>query len=177
MDNTSSMYLYVKLNRDASRFLPAESKDGMNSASYEYRNMSTRREHRLCPWKCRLSGEKPFPRTPRKCCQLETRASWWCLLQCTFFSNQIVPSQNRVSRHIIHVHCTFICNLIVFPCFQRRVLKKQACLNYLLCYELLYLSSLFFINICISYSYIANAYDAATSFFLCDMERFIFLYE
>ena len=37
MDNTSSMYLYVKLNWDANRFLPAESKDCMNSASYEYR--------------------------------------------------------------------------------------------------------------------------------------------
>ena len=40
MDKTSSMYLYVKLNWDANRFLPAESKDCMNSASYEYRNMS-----------------------------------------------------------------------------------------------------------------------------------------
>ena len=43
MDKTSSMYLYVKLNWDANRFLPAESKDCMNSASYEYRNMSARR--------------------------------------------------------------------------------------------------------------------------------------
>ena len=36
MDNTSSIYLYVKLNWDANRFLQAESKDCMNSASYEY---------------------------------------------------------------------------------------------------------------------------------------------
>ena len=43
MDKTSSMYLYVKLNWDANRFLPAESKDCMNNASYEYRNMSARR--------------------------------------------------------------------------------------------------------------------------------------
>ena len=43
MDKTSSMYLYVKLNWDANRFLPTKSKDGMNSASYEYRNMSARR--------------------------------------------------------------------------------------------------------------------------------------
>ena len=43
MDNTSSMYLYVKLNWDANRFLPAESKDCLNSASYENRNMSARR--------------------------------------------------------------------------------------------------------------------------------------
>ena len=33
------MYLYVKLNWDANRFLPVESKDSMNSDSYEYRNM------------------------------------------------------------------------------------------------------------------------------------------
>ena len=33
MDTTSSMYLYVKLNWDATRFLPAESKQGL----YEYR--------------------------------------------------------------------------------------------------------------------------------------------
>ena len=43
MDKTSSMYLYVKFNLDANRFLPAENKDCMNSASYEYRNMSARR--------------------------------------------------------------------------------------------------------------------------------------
>ena len=43
MDNTSSMYLYVKLNWGANRFLPVESKNCMNSASYEYRNMSARR--------------------------------------------------------------------------------------------------------------------------------------
>ena len=49
MDKTSSMYLYVKLNRDANRFLPAESKDCMNSASYEYRNMSARRGAQFVP--------------------------------------------------------------------------------------------------------------------------------
>ena len=37
MDKTSSMYLYVKLNRDANSFLPVESKDCINSASYEYK--------------------------------------------------------------------------------------------------------------------------------------------
>ena len=31
MDKTSSMYLFVKLNWDANRFLPVESKDCMNS--------------------------------------------------------------------------------------------------------------------------------------------------
>ena len=43
------MYLYVKLNRDANRFLPAESKDCMNSDSYEYRNRSARRGAQLVP--------------------------------------------------------------------------------------------------------------------------------
>ena len=43
------MYLYVKLNWDASRFLPAESKDCMNFASYEYRNMSARRGAQFVP--------------------------------------------------------------------------------------------------------------------------------
>ena len=42
MDNTSSIYLYVKLNWDANRFLPAGSKDCMNSASCDYRNMTAR---------------------------------------------------------------------------------------------------------------------------------------
>ena len=49
MDKTSSMYLYVKLNWDANRFLRAESKDCMNSASYEYRNMSARRGAQFVP--------------------------------------------------------------------------------------------------------------------------------
>ena len=43
------MYLYVKLNLDANRFLPAESKDCMNSASYEYRNKSAMRGAQLAP--------------------------------------------------------------------------------------------------------------------------------
>ena len=34
----------------------------MNSASYEYRNMSARRGHNLCPLECRLSVEKTFPK-------------------------------------------------------------------------------------------------------------------
>ena len=49
MDNSSSMYLYVKLNWDANRFLPVESKNCMNSASYEYRIMSARRGALLQP--------------------------------------------------------------------------------------------------------------------------------
>ena len=34
MDNTSSVYLYEMLNWDTYRFLPTESKDCMNSASF-----------------------------------------------------------------------------------------------------------------------------------------------
>ena len=43
MDQTSSMYLYEKLKWDARCFLPAESKDCLNSASYENKHMSARR--------------------------------------------------------------------------------------------------------------------------------------
>ena len=49
MDNSSSMYRYVKLNWDANRLLPVESKDCMNSASYESRNMSARRGVQFVP--------------------------------------------------------------------------------------------------------------------------------
>ena len=41
--NMSSIYRYAKLNWDANCFSLAESKDCMNSASYECRNMSARR--------------------------------------------------------------------------------------------------------------------------------------
>ena len=43
MDKPLSMYLYMKLNWDANNFKPAESKDCMNSATYEFRYMSARR--------------------------------------------------------------------------------------------------------------------------------------
>ena len=43
------MYLYVTLNCDANHFLPAESKDYINSASYEFRNMSARRGAQVVP--------------------------------------------------------------------------------------------------------------------------------
>ena len=61
MDKTSSMYLYVKLNWDANRFLPAESKDCMNSASYEYRNMSARRGAQFVPIGMPTICWKSFP--------------------------------------------------------------------------------------------------------------------
>ena len=44
--------------------------------------------HSLCPCECRLSVGKPFLRRPRKCCQLETRASWLCLLPWACSLNQ-----------------------------------------------------------------------------------------
>ena len=61
MDNTSSMYLYVKLNWDANRFLPVESKDCMNSASYEYRKMSARRGAQFVPMGMPIICWKTFP--------------------------------------------------------------------------------------------------------------------
>ena len=61
MEKTSSMYLYVKLNWDANRFLPAESKDCMNPASYEYRNMSARRGAQYVPMGMPIICLKTFP--------------------------------------------------------------------------------------------------------------------
>ena len=61
MDNTSSMYLYVKLNWDAYRFLSAESKDCMNSASYEYRNILPRRGAQFVPMVMPMVCWKTFP--------------------------------------------------------------------------------------------------------------------
>ena len=55
------MYLYVKLNWDASRFLSTESKDCMNSASYEYRNMSARRGAQFVPMGMPIICWKTFP--------------------------------------------------------------------------------------------------------------------
>ena len=60
MDNTSSMYLYVKFNLDANRFLPFESKDCMISVSYEYRNMSARRGAQCVPMEMPIICWKNF---------------------------------------------------------------------------------------------------------------------
>ena len=76
MDQTSSMYLYVKLNWDANRFLPTENKDCMNSTSYEYRNISARRGAQFVPMGMPIICWKTFPAKTQKCCQLETRTSW-----------------------------------------------------------------------------------------------------
>ena len=74
------VYLYVKLNCDASRFLPARTVWIPLRMNKKLRRLGE--WHTLCPWECQLlvSVGKPFPQTPRKCCQLETWASWWCPL-------------------------------------------------------------------------------------------------
>ena len=61
MDNTSSMYLYVKLNLDANRFLLVESKECMNSDLYEYRTMSARRGAQFVPMGMPIICWKTFP--------------------------------------------------------------------------------------------------------------------
>ena len=71
MDKMSSMYLYVKLNSDANRFLPAKSKDCMNSASYEY--MLARRGAKLVPMGMPIICWETFPAKTTK--MLSTRNS------------------------------------------------------------------------------------------------------
>ena len=58
---------------------------------------------------CRLSFGKPFLRRPRKCFQLETRASRSSLSQWTCYSNQNVPFQNRdLKSNILPTISTFV---------------------------------------------------------------------
>ena len=45
----------VRLNQDANCFFPIQSKDCMNSASYEDRKISVKRGHNSYPLECRLS--------------------------------------------------------------------------------------------------------------------------
>ena len=105
MSNTSPMYLYVKLNWDANHFKPAESKDLWIPLRISTDICRLEEGHSLYPGEYRLSVGKPFPRWPQKCCQLETRASWWCLLQCTCSSNQSVSLQNRVPSRSLPFWC------------------------------------------------------------------------
>ena len=49
--------------------------------------------HNSYQLECRLSTGRRFRQKPRKYCQLETQASWWCNLQSTYFKNQNAPSQ------------------------------------------------------------------------------------
>ena len=85
MDNMSSMYLYVKLNRDANRFLSVESKDCMNSASY--RNMSARRGAQFVPMGMPIICWKVFPAKTMK--MLSTRNSS-ILMMSLFFSVYVI---------------------------------------------------------------------------------------
>ena len=55
------MYRYVELNWDANCLFPTESKDCMNSTSYEYRNMSARRGAQLVPIGMPFILWKTFP--------------------------------------------------------------------------------------------------------------------
>ena len=73
-------YLWVRLNRDAN----CSFKNCINSASYEYRKMSTRRGARFVHIWMPTVCWKTFPgQRPRICCQLETHVSWWCNLRNT----------------------------------------------------------------------------------------------
>ena len=90
-DNTSSMYLYVKLNWDANRFLPAESKD-----CWIPLRKSTER-YRLGAGTVCANGNADYllenlSREHNK--NLSTRDS------STFSSNQSVPSQKRVPHDL-----------------------------------------------------------------------------
>ena len=108
MDNTYSMYLYVKLNWDANRCRPIESNDCMNSASYEYSNMSARRGAQSVPVRMPIICWKTFP--AKTTIMLSTRNSNILMMsssasllfecQCTCFSNQSVHLQNRVPRDL-----------------------------------------------------------------------------
>ena len=95
------MYLYVKLNWDANFFFPAESKDCMNSASYEYRNMSARRGAQFVPIGMPTICWKTFP--PKTTKMLSTRNSSMLTMSSSvycFLSNLSVPWQNRVLRDL-----------------------------------------------------------------------------
>ena len=83
IDNTSSMYLYVKLNWDANFFFPCESKDCMNSASYEYRNMSARSRAQFVPIGIPTICWKTFP--PKTTKMLSTRNSSMLLMSSSVY--------------------------------------------------------------------------------------------
>ena len=88
--------LWTILNRDANCFVPVESKD-WNPLCMNTERGGRIRTHRNVD--CLLedfSGKKP-----RKYCQLETQASWWCHLQSTCLYNQSASSQNIFLRALI----------------------------------------------------------------------------
>ena len=70
----------------------------MNSASYEYRNMTAGRVAQFVPMGMPIICWKTFPAKTTK--MVSTRNSSIHLLQCTCSSNQSVPLQNRVPRDL-----------------------------------------------------------------------------
>ena len=63
--------------------------------------------HNSHPLECRLSAGRLFMQKPRKYCQLDTQASWWC--QRTCFYNESAPSQNMFLRALIPNICICGC--------------------------------------------------------------------
>ena len=94
MDKTSSMYLYVKLNRDANCCLPVESKDCINSPSYKLRNMSAKSGAQLVPIGMPIICRKTSPAKPRKCGLPEFKH----LDDVLVFGVKSVPSQSMLLR-------------------------------------------------------------------------------
>ena len=78
------MYLYVKLNWDANCFFPVESKDCMNSASYEYRNMSAGKGGQFVPIGMPTICWKTFP--PKTTKTLSTRNSSMLMMSSPVYS-------------------------------------------------------------------------------------------
>ena len=81
MDNTTSMYLCEVELRCC--FLRAESKDCMNSALYEYKNMSTRRGAQFVPMEILIICWKIFPAKTTK--MLSTRNSSILMLSSSVY--------------------------------------------------------------------------------------------
>ena len=72
----------MRLTRDAYFFSHWDQRL-MKSASYE--RCRWEEGHNSYPLECRLSAGRLFRQKPRKYCQLDTQASWWCQLQSTCF--------------------------------------------------------------------------------------------
>ena len=64
IDNTSWMYLKLKLVRYANCFFPVKNNDCMNSASLDYRKILARRGQNSYPLGWRLSAGRLFPTKP-----------------------------------------------------------------------------------------------------------------
>ena len=93
MDNTPSMYLYVKLNWDS--YIPVESRDCIDITSYVYRNMSAKGGQLSNPMKCRLSV-KNFPTKNMEMlwCQINVKSSVYLVLESEwFFTNRVLLDQ------------------------------------------------------------------------------------